>query len=193
MGLKAGIIGLPHVGKSTIINALTKSTVTTENYPFCTIDSNIGIVEVPDERLNDIADIFNPKSIIPAIMEFVDIAGLVHGASKGEGLRNKFLSNIRDVNAIIHVVRSFEEDNITHIEGSLNPKRDIEIIETELLIRDIDSLEKCIEKLQKTARLGDKNSKEELTVIDFIYPKMNNGELVYDIQLDANQKKYSNA
>ena len=188
MGLKAGIIGLPNVGKSTIFNALTKSTMLAENYPFCTIDPNIGIVEVPDERLNDIADIFNPKSITPAIMEFVDIAGLVRGASKGEGLGNQFLSNIRDVNAIIHVVRSFEEDNIAHIEGSLNPKRDIEIIETELLIRDIDSLEKRTEKLQKTARLGDKNYKEELTVIDFIYPKMNNGELVYDIQLDAKQK-----
>ena len=125
MGLKAGIIGLPNVGKSTIFNALTKSTMLAGNYPFCTIDPNIGIVEVPDERLNDIADIFNPKSITPAIMEFVDIAGLIRGASKGEGLGNQFLSNIRDVNAIIHVVRSFEEDNIAHIECNLNLKRNI--------------------------------------------------------------------
>ncbi len=190
MGLKAGIIGLPNVGKSTIFNALTKSAVPSENYPFCTIDPDVGIVEIPENRLNNIANILNPKTISPATVEFVDIAGLVRGASKGEGLGNRFLSHIRDVNAIIHVVRSFKEDNIAHVEGSLNPIRDIEIIETELLIRDIESVEKRIEKLQKTARLGDKYSKEELAVLDFIYPKMNEGKLVHDITLDDNQKIY---
>ena len=155
MGLKAGIIGLPNVGKSTIFNALTKSEIPAENYPFCTIDPNVGIVEVPDKRINDIADVFNPKVITPAVVEFVDIAGLVKGASKGEGLGNKFLSHIRDVDAIVHVVRAFEEENVTHVEGSIDPIRDIEIIETELLIRDIASVEKRMEKLQKTARIGD--------------------------------------
>ena len=190
MGLKAGIIGLPNVGKSTIFNALTKSAIPAENYPFCTIDPNIGIVEIPDNRLNNIANIFTPKAISPATVEFVDIAGLVCGASKGEGLGNRFLSHIRNVNAIIHVVRAFEEDNIAHVEGSLNPLRDIETIETELLIRDIKSVEKRIDKLQKTARLGDKDSNEELAVLDFIYPKMNEGKLVHDIILDANQYIY---
>ena len=147
MGLKAGIIGLPNVGKSTIFNALTKSAVPSENYPFCTIDPNVGIVEVPDNRLNNIANIFNPTTISPATVEFVDIADLVCGASKGEGIGNRFLSHIRDVNAIIHVVRSFKENNIAHVEGSLNPIRDIEIIEAELLIRDLESVEKRIEKL----------------------------------------------
>ena len=190
MGLKAGIVGLPNVGKSTIFNALTKSAIPAENYPFCTIDPNVGIVEVPDKRLADIAAIFNPKAITPATVEFVDIAGLVRGASKGEGLGNKFLSHIRDVDAIIHVVRAFEEENIPHVEGGLDPIRDIEIIETELLIRDITSIEKRIEKLQKTARIGDKESKDELAVLDIIFPQMNNGTLVHDIALEQNQKKH---
>ena len=149
MGLKAGIVGLPNVGKSTIFNALTKSAIPAENYPFCTIDPNVGIVEVPDKRLADISTIFNPKAITPATVEFVDIAGLVRGASKGEGLGNQFLSHIRDVDAILHVVRSFEENNISHVEESLDPVRDIETIETELLIRDITSIDKRFEKLQK--------------------------------------------
>ena len=189
MGLKAGIIGLPNVGKSTIFNALTKSEIPAENYPFCTIDPNVGIVEVPDKRINDIADVFNPKVITPAVVEFVDIAGLVKGASKGEGLGNKFLSHIRDVDAIVHVVRAFEEENVTHVEGSIDPIRDIEIIETELLIRDIASVEKRMEKLQKTARIGDKESKDELAVLELIFPQMNDGTLVHEIALEANQKK----
>ena len=146
MGLKAGIIGLPNVGKSTIFNALTKAAVAAENYPFCTIDPNIGIVQVPDQRLSDIADIFKRKPITPATVEFIDIAGLVRGASKGEGLGNQFLSHIRDVDAVIHVIRSFKEDNVTHVEGNLSPVRDIETIETELLMRDIATVEKRIEK-----------------------------------------------
>ncbi|MBC8256631.1 MAG: redox-regulated ATPase YchF [Candidatus Marinimicrobia bacterium] len=188
MGLKAGIVGLPNVGKSTIFNALTKSAIPAENYPFCTIDPNVGIVEVPDKRLADIAAIINPKSITPATVEFVDIAGLVRGASKGEGLGNQFLSHIRDVDAVLHVVRSFEEDNITHVEGSLDPVRDIETIETELLIRDIASVDKRLEKLQKTVRIGDKDAKKELLVLDIIFPKMNEGILVHDIDLTTDQR-----
>ena len=129
MGLKVGIIGLPNVGKSTIFNALTKSTIPAENYPFCTIDPNIGIVQVPDQRLNDIADIFKRIPITPATVEFIDIAGLVRGASKGEGLGNQFLSHIRDVDAVIHVIRSFKEDNVTHVEGNLSPVQDIATVE----------------------------------------------------------------
>jgi len=188
MGLKAGIVGLPNVGKSTIFNALTKSAIPAENYPFCTIDPNVGIVEVPDKRLADISTVFNPKAIIPATVEFVDIAGLVRGASKGEGLGNQFLSHIRDVDAVLHVVRSFEDNNISHVEGSLNPVRDIETIETELLIRDIASIDKRIEKLQKNARIGDKDAKNELLVLDIILSKMNEGVLVHDIELTSDQR-----
>ena len=137
MSLKVGIIGLPNVGKSTIFNALTKSSIPSENYPFCTIEPNVGVVQVPDKRLFDIVNIFNPDNNIPAIIEFVDIAGLVKGASQGEGLGNKFLSHIRNVDALVHVVRCFSDDNITHVDGSLDPIRDIETIETELLIKDI--------------------------------------------------------
>ena len=144
MRLKAGIIGLPNVGKSTIFNALTKSAIPAENYPFCTIDPNVGIVQVPDKRLNDIADIIKRKPITPATVEFIDIAGLVRGASKGEGLGNQFLSQIRDVDAVIHVIRSFKENNVTHVEGNLSQVRDIEIIETELLMQDISTVEKRI-------------------------------------------------
>tara|TARA_B100000131_G_C18060647_1_gene590276 strand:- start:218 stop:1318 length:1101 start_codon:yes stop_codon:yes gene_type:complete len=189
MGLKAGIIGLPNVGKSTIFNALTKSAIPADNYPFCTIDPNIGIVEVPDNRLNAIAKIYSPKATTPTTIEFVDIAGLVRGASKGEGLGNQFLSNIRDVNAIIHIIRAFETNDITHIDGNLDPIRDIETIETELLIKDILSIEKRIDKLNKTIRMGDKDAKIELSIFDYILPKMNDGTLVRNIPLDSKQKQ----
>ena len=164
MGLKAGIVGLPNAGKSTIFNALTESGIPAENYPFCTIDPNVGIVSVPDPRLYKLADIFKPKEITPATIEFVDIAGLVKGANHGEGLGNQFLSHIKDVDAVIHVVRLFENNNVSHVEGSLDSIRDIEIVETELLLRDIASVDKRIEKLTKTARVGDKNSKIDLAI-----------------------------
>ena len=187
MGLKAGIVGLPNAGKSTIFNALTQSGIPAENYPFCTIDPNVGIVNVPDPRLYELADIFNPGEITPATIEFLDIAGLVKGASHGEGLGNQFLSHIRDVDAVIHVVRLFEDENVSHVEGELNPIRDIEIVETELLLRDIASVDKRMEKLTKTARIGDKESKLDLAVLEIILQDMNDGIMVHDIKLEKDQ------
>ena len=153
---------MPNVGKSTLFNALTKSGIEAENYPFCTIDPNIGIVEVPDQRLYEIDSIINSKKIINTAIEFVDIAGLVKGASKGEGLGNKFLSNIRNVDAIIHVVRSYENENVTHVEGSINPIRDIEIIETELILKDIETVSKRLEKIKREVKAGRKLDENEL-------------------------------
>ncbi len=189
MGLQVGIVGLPNVGKSTIFNALTESGIPAENYPFCTIDPNVGIVEIPDPRMENICNFIKPKSVVPTTIEFVDIAGLVRGASKGEGLGNQFLSHIRNVDAIVHVVRCFEDDNITHVEGSINPVRDIEVIETELLLRDMESIEKRIPKVQKTARSGDKASITELAVLENVQEEMNNGKMVRNISLDEKQRE----
>ena len=166
MSLKCGIVGLPNVGKSTLFNALTESDVPAENYPFCTIEPHTGIVPLPDNRLNHLSDIYEPEKIIPAIVEFTDIAGLVKGASKGEGLGNQFLGQIRQTSAIIHVIRCFENGNITHVDGSINPVRDAETIETELLLADIETLEKRHRKTEKIARSNDKNAIAELELIE---------------------------
>ena len=181
MSLKVGIIGLPNVGKSTIFNALTKSSIPSENYPFCTIEPNVGIVQVPDHRLVDIVNIFNPDKNIAAIIEFVDIAGLVKGASQGEGLGNKFLSHIRNVDALVHVVRCFSDDNITHVEGSLDSIRDIETIETELLIKDIESVEKRIVRVSKMAKGNNNEAKVELKFFTDLLEHLNNGILASKI------------
>ncbi len=162
--MKLGIVGLPNVGKSTLFNSLTKAGAESANYPFCTIDPNVGIVTVPDERLQVLADIYNSEKILPAIIEFVDIAGLVKGASKGEGLGNQFLSNIREVDAIVHVVRCFEDSNIIHVEGSVNPARDIETINLELIFSDIEILERRISKVSR----GAKNDKELARELDLL-------------------------
>jgi GTP-binding protein YchF len=165
MGFNCGIVGLPNVGKSTIFNALTSAKAEAANYPFCTVEPNTGIVPLPDERLKVLSSVANSVKIVPTAIEFVDIAGLVEGASKGEGLGNQFLANIREVDAIIHVVRCFDDPNITHVSGTVSPKRDVEIIETELMLADISSTEKRMVRLEKGARTGDKLAAEELALL----------------------------
>ena len=176
--MKVGIIGLPNVGKSTIFNALTASDIPANNYPFCTIEPNVGIVPVPDSRLNQINQYIKTNKIISTIIEFVDIAGLVKGASTGEGLGNKFLSHIRNVDAIVHVVRAFENSDITHVEGNLNPLRDIEIIETELLLKDLEKLNNRLEKIKKLNKAGDKLAIQETKLLEQAIIELNNGNLL---------------
>ena len=166
MALQCGIVGLPNVGKSTLFNALTESSIPAENYPFCTIEPHVGIVELPDYRLVELGKIYKPQKIVPATVEFTDIAGLVRGASRGEGLGNQFLGQIRQTNAILHVIRCFNNENMAHVDGSIDPVRDAETIEIELLLADLETLEKRKQKIEKKARTGEKGSKKVLNLIN---------------------------
>ena len=181
--MKLGIVGLPNVGKSTLFNSLTKAGAESANYPFCTIDPNVGIVTVPDHRLKLLGDMYQSKKVTPAVIEFVDIAGLVKGASKGEGLGNQFLSNIREVDAIVHVVRCFEDSNIIHVDGNINPLRDIETINLELIFSDLEILERRIVKVEKAARM-DKTLAKELELLKKIKALLEDGKLAKNIELE---------
>ena len=184
MGLKCGIVGLPNVGKSTIFNALTKAGIAAENYPFCTIEPNVGVVEVPDPRLKALSEIVHPERVVPAAVEFVDIAGLVAGASKGEGLGNQFLANIRECDAIAHIVRCFNDDNIVHVSGKVDPLDDINVINTELALADLQTVEKALNRYSKQARSGgDKEALKLVLVLEKLLPALNEGRAARSVKL----------
>ncbi len=188
MSLSVGIVGLPNVGKSTIFNALTQSSVASENYAFCTIDPNHGIVQVPDKRIQTINKYIETEKIVLNTIEFVDIAGLVKGASAGEGLGNKFLSQIRNVNAIVHVVRCFNNNDITHVDTTIDPIRDIDTINTELILKDIESVDKRINSISKNAKSGDKDAREELELLEKIISHLNDNKMINDMTLENSEK-----